>query len=318
MAKRGPTRSFEQDAVDLLLHELAEIEQTFATRGEEIWGFGFDPMDIPMLFVARSADSEDVLGICFGPVDRERLGQIEGGEYAEILDRRPPTRRRDDTVYGQTPVLWVNSSIVNTFTRAKRELSFESGLADSEGLVFDCSNGCHRPQPWEFGRFVVHEAFHLHQLFEAKWQVPVGYDPATPPQTDPENGRVATNELRLLEIAIFTQEESQVLEMLDRYVQLRATRHDQWPETELLERGTEQVEGSARYVENQYSRCNGRPGRLALPPEALHQDQDWIDCGRLYRSGARMLELLDRFDVPWRKRLTHGEDPYSILCQTLL
>jgi hypothetical protein len=302
----------------LLSHQLSEIAQTFARCGEEIWGFDFNPMNIPMLFVCGSFDSGDAYGVCCGPVDRERLAQVEGGELTEILDRRPPARRRDDIVCGDLELLRVNEPIVRTFAPGDRELSFESDLAHSEGLVFDLSCGGYQTGSWEFARFVVHEAFHLHQLFEARWPVPVGYDPATPLPTDPENGRIASNELRLLEIAALTEEDDQVLEILDRYVQLRTSRHDQWPETEMLERGTEQVEGSARYVENRYSRCAGRAGRLTLPSEALRRDQDWLDFGRLYRSGARMLEVLDRFEIPWRKRLTNGEDPYRIVCETLI
>lgn len=317
-SKRGPTKLFEHDATHLLLHQLIEVAQTFATCGEAIWGFGFNPVEMPMLFVSRSPGSGELYGICCGPVDRDRFGLIAKGEFGDIIDQRPPARRRDDLAPAELPFLWVNHSIAQEFAPANREMCFVSGLAETEGLVFDVSSESCRPEFWECARVVVHETFHLHQLFEAKWRVPVGYDPATPPTTDDEYGQIAVQEERLLEFATLTQDDQQALEIVRRYVDLRADRHKRWPETEMLERGTEQVEGSARYVENQYSRCSGRASRLTIPPAALHTERDWLDFGRLYRSGARMLELLDRFDVRWRNRLTLGEDPYGIVCQTLV
>ncbi|MFW2382844.1 MAG: hypothetical protein ACN4GZ_13895 [Acidimicrobiales bacterium] len=318
-SRRGPTKPFEQGAAHLLMHQLSEIARTFGACGDVIWGNGFNPIAIPTLFVCRGGDENPGFGICTGPVDRGRLSEIEGGAFCEIDQDRPMARRAEDVAFAELPLLWVNDQIVEAFkSREGEEVHVELDLADSEALVFDCSGRNYRPQSWEFARFVVHEAFHFHQLFDARWRIPLGYDPATPPSTHPDNRTRAEEETRLVEVAAMTHDDRQALRLVRRFVELRATRYERWPEIEMLERGTEQVEGSARYVENQYSRCNGRAGRLTMPPEALRHEKDWLDFGRLYRSGARMLELLDRFEVSWRKRLERGDDPYGIVCETLV
>ncbi len=317
-ARRGSTTPFEQDATHLLLHQLAEIGRTFDTCGDQIWGFGFNPMKIPMLFVFKSVDLSARFGICSGPVDYERLSTIDGAVFGEIVESRPLARRRHDLAHTDLRFHWVNDSIADLFQPAlNQEVRFDAELARIESLVFDFSGDNYRPQSWEFARFVVHEAFHQHQLFDAKWRVPVGYDPATPPCSDSLNGQLAREEARLLELAALSRSDHQAQNFVHRFLEMRAERHRRWPDTEMLERGTEQVEGSARYVENLYSRFNGRADRLNMPPEALRHERDWVDFGRLYRTGARMLEILDRFEISWRKRLIQGEDPYGILCQTL-
>jgi hypothetical protein len=317
--KRGSTVRFEHDATQLLLHQLSEVGRCFRAFEHRIWGFGFNPIDIPMLFVFGDVDSNASFGICSGPVDLERLGRVDGGVVGEILTAKSPPRQRVDGASDDDPrFLWVNQLITQEFRPSEgQEVGIDPNLGGAEALVFDLSDCNYQPQSWEFARFVVHEAFHHHQLFDAKWRVPVGYDPATPPCSDREHHQIAREEVRLLELAALAQDDRHALAFLGRFLLLRDARHRRWPATEMLERGTEQVEGSARYVENQYSSCSGRAGRLNMPREALRTDGEWVDFGRLYRTGARMLEILDRFDIPWRERLTCGEDPCEIVRQTM-
>ena len=312
--KRGPRPLFHNESTRLLLYQLAEIESTFRSHGREIWGFDFDPMSIPTLYVHRAG--ERFFGVCCGPIDINRLLTIEGAEAAPT-PALPALRRRDDPDSAH-PYWKVNHAIVAAFQPPPgRDVSFDPGLAAVEGLVIDFSSPNYHPDSWEFARFVVHEAFHYYQTFQAKWPVPRGYDPATPPTTSPDHSELAKHEARMIEIASLSSVDEEAMRFVREFVELRQTRYRRWPRIEMLERGTEQIEGSARYVENQYSRCNGRSSRLNLPPESLRPDRDWIDFGRLYRSGARMLELLDRFGIMWRKRLANGEDPYGILLTTL-
>ncbi len=318
-AIRGSTKPFEEDSTHLLLHQLVEIGRTFDSCEARIWGFGFNPLKIPMMFVGKESSSDARFGICCGPVDRAQLELISGGAWGEVAETRPHARRKDDVPFEDFGFLWVNEAIARVFEpRGGDEVSFDADLGDRESLVIDYAGQNYKPDSWEFARFVVHEAFHHHQLFDAKWKVPYGYDPATPPCTDPDNSRMAKEEARIVEVAVLAENDEAALQLVNRFVDLRTKRFERWPEIEMLERGTEQVEGSARYVENEYSACNGRAGRLNMPPEALRSDQDWLDFGRLYRSGARMLELLDRFAIPWRTRLTEGDDPYLILRETLV
>ena len=317
-ATRGSTKPFEEASTHLLLHQLIEIGQTFRTCEARIWGFGFNPIEIPMMFVGRSASTNERFGICWGPVDHQRLRQIRGGNFGRIVELQPAARGQGDMGFDDFGFLWVNHAIAEGFEPdGDREVSFQANLGEIESLVIDFGGRNYKPESWEFSRFVVHEAFHHHQLFDAKWKVPFGYDPATPPSSDPENTQMAKEEARIVEVAALAQNDEVALQFARRFVDLRSRRFERWPEIEMLERGTEQVEGSARYVENVYSACNGRAARLNMPPEALRSDRDWVDFGRLYRSGARMLELLDRFEVPWRDRLPAGADPYVIVRELL-
>ncbi len=271
-------------------------------------------MSIPILFFVKSDAEEGSFGICSGPVEMSKLERVEGAHCQEIRRLGTHQRRRDDPPEGDPTFRLVNDPVIDYYAPDDgAEVSFAGEFGETECLLFDFGGRNYEPSSWEFARFVVHEAFHHHQLFDAKWKVPVGYDPATPPCTDPTNSRLASEEGRLIEVAALAENDEDTLRFVQRFIQMRTERFERWPEIEMLERGTEQVEGSARYVENQYSRCNGRASRLNMPPEALRADRDWLDFGRLYRSGARMLEILDRFEVDWRKRLTAGDDPYGIL-----
>ncbi len=317
-ATRGSTKPFEEASTHLLLHQLAEIGQTFRSYEARIWGFGFNPVTIPMMFVGRSSATNERFGICCGPVDHGRLSDIRGGTFGRVVAAERSGTRSEHLRFDDFEFLWVNDAIAQRFEPAVgREVSFQADLSDSESLVIDFSGRNYKPDSWEFARFIVHEAFHHHQLFDAKWRIPIGYDPATPPSNDPANTRMAKEESRIVELAALADNDASSIQFARRFVELRNRRFGRWPEIEMLERGTEQVEGSARYVENNYSGCNGRAARLNMPPEALRSDQDWVDFGRLYRSGARMLELLDRFDVPWRHRLAEGADPYLMLTEML-
>ncbi|NNF54789.1 MAG: hypothetical protein HKN03_10145 [Acidimicrobiales bacterium] len=253
-----------------------------------------------------------------GPVDLAMLASPPGAELCEVpsasFGHHRTSRVEGRSGKGQHAQWLVNdAAAMRHWPSGEEGMCYTPDLAESEALVFDFGRPEYRPDSWEFARFVVHEAFHHHQLFDAHWPVPLGYDPASPPLGLAEVDAAAAAEGRLIELAAMSQLEEDALQFVRRYVEMRLARYERWPMTESLERGTEQVEGSARYVENQYSRCNGRSARLNMPPEALRADRDWHQFGRLYRTGARILELLDRFGVEWRGRVAGGEDPFAIL-----
>lgn len=276
-----------------------------------------------MLFVASIPGTGERFGVSSGPVDPMRLAAPPGAELFELtagsLERRRSVSGADGSfVIGQETQWLVNDAVASAHWPSGEDgVRYTPDLAVGEALVFDFGLPGYRPDSWEFARFVVHEAFHHYQLFDVHWPVPLGYDPATPSLESPEVDAATAAEGRLIELAAMSQLKEDAVQFVRRYVELRTARYERWPMTESFERGTEQVEGSARYVENQYSRCNGRSARLNMPPEALRADRDWHHFGRLYRTGARILELLDRFGVNWRDRLAGGEDPFAILTSEL-
>ncbi len=316
---RGSHELIQQESTQLLLHQLGEIRRTFKTCGESIWGFGFDPSRVPMLFVASIPGTGERFGVSSGPVDPQLLAAPPGADVLEVpsasLERRGGISNAEGWVKRSQQVQWLvnDAGVTAHWPSAEDGIRYTPDLAVGEALVFNFGLRGYRPDSWEFARFVVHEAFHRYQLFDARWPVPLGYDPATLALESAEFDAAAAAEGRLIELAAMSQLEEDALQFVRRYVGRRTARYERWPTIESFERGTEQVEGSARYVENQYSRCNGRSARLNMPPEALRADRDWHQFGRLYRTGARILELLDRFEVNWRSRVADGEDPFAIL-----
>ncbi len=276
-----------------------------------------------MLFVASTPGTGERFGVTSGPVDPRRLAAPPGAGVFELtsasLERRQGVSGAEGRTDSSQQAQWfVNDPVATVHWPSGEDgVRYTPDLAVGEALVFDFGLPGYRPDSWEFARFVVHEAFHHHQLFDVHWPVPLGYDPATPALESAELDAAAAAEGRLIELAAMSQLEGDALQFVRRYVEMRTARYERWPMIESFERGTEQVEGSARYVENQYSRCNGRSARLNMPPEALRADRDWHQFGRLYRTGARILELLDRFDVNWRGRLAGGEDPFAVLTREL-
>ncbi len=296
-----------------LFTQLAEITSTFAQSAARIWGFGFRPELRPTLLVRQGADQ--CYGYALNIDDVAALGRATALGNAVQLVPLPDH-------LGLPPIYRFGSELVADLgLTAQEPAQFAVDVAGQEclALSFDCEEA--HASSWEFARFFVHEAFHQYQMFEMVWRVPTGYDPSVPWMHDPTDAEMSTRETWFLEAAAAQNtcptKAGGAAELVASFTRLRAERHSRRPDLIALEQGHEQVEGSARFVENIYASLNGRELRLPVPSGDGLDPEEFASIGRYYRTGARVMELLDRTQVPWRHRLAKGHDPVSILINVL-
>ncbi len=305
-----------------LFTQLAEITSTFAQSAARIWGFGFRPELRPTLLVRQVADHsygyalniDDVAALGNTALGNTALGNTALGNAVQLVPL--PEHLGLPPVYRFGPELVAELGLT-----AQEPAQFAVDIAGQEclALSFDCDEA--HASSWEFARFFVHEAFHQYQMFEMAWRVPTGYDPSVPWMHDPTDAEMSTRETWFLEAAAAQNtcptKIGGAAELVASFVGLRAERHSRRPDLVSLEQGHEQVEGSARFVENNYASLNGRELRLPIPSGNDLDPEEFASIGRYYRTGARVMELLDRTQVPWRHRLAKGHDPVSILIDVL-
>ena len=278
-----------------LLRVLDEITRTFDRSGEFIWSENFRPDQMPVLFLG----SDVVRTPWFWSVNLE----LPHAPLAELEVAPGLVLQRHQAFEIERPVT-----------------GFHVGSEINEQIcvVFDLDGPLPLVSDPEFARLVVHELFHYYQVFISCWKTPVGYDShasVVPLGVDRVLGDL---EVELLEQAVDADDDEFEL-LVTRFCETRRHRdaNQERPRIVSQERGLEQIEGTARYVENRYAEFNGRPARLELPPEALSDDIDWHNAGRFYRTGARMGEILDRLGIDWRPRLQIGQTPALIVAEVM-
>lgn len=280
---------------DALIDALSEISRTFASYGAQIWSPAFQPGHLPIVFLSTDGDG--------GPIVwSHNIACLTGVEATfEVAQGSQLLRRRGVAVVRPEGGCFVGSEIEGE----------TCVVVDLDGDVPPVADP-------EFRRFVVHELFHFFQMFVENWKTPVGYDPFEPADLVGSDLALSELELELVERAVDADDE-QLVALATRFCSIRAHRHAglNRPRLSCQERGLEQIEGTARYVENRFAEAIGQPGRLDLPPEALNGDADWFCAGRFYRTGARIGEILDRLGVDWRQKLQSGQSPATILSVAL-
>ncbi len=296
-----------------LFTQLAEITSTFQSHAAKIWGFGFRPELRPTLLVRQEAEFGSY-GYALNIDHIAALGNATLGNTVQLVPLPEEL--------GLPPVYRFGAEFAAGLgLTAEEPAQFAIDVADQEclALVYD-SDEAHASS-WEFARFFVHEAFHQYQMFEISWRVPTGYDPSLPWTNDATDAEMATREMWYLEAAAAQKTSpSQIggaAELVASFLGLRAERHARRPDLVALEQGHEQIEGTARFVENIYSLLNGRELRLPIPTGSDLDPEEFSSIGRYYRTGARVLELLDQTQTPWRHRLAKGQDPVSILIDVM-
>lgn len=291
-----------------LFIQLGEIARTFEVDAKRIWDTTFRPDQMPLL-LARNAHSDDAYAYA---VNFASPVAIDGSLDGPVVQVAVPAW------LDLGPVYKVAATCVNRVGLSPTEPAmFAYELAGQECLALSVDSSEALASSWEFSRFLVHEAFHQYQMFEMGWRVPQGYDPATPWILDPVDAELATREMWYLEAAVMQLSDNGANELARRFLDVRAKRHARRTDLIPLERGHEQVEGSARYVENMYASLNGRPFRLPLPTVSGAAYKEFVSIGRYYRTGARAMELLDRAGISWRDRMAEGLDPVQLLDEHL-
>ena len=298
--------------------QLFEIQQTFDDAAEQIWSQTFRPDKLPLVLVRRSTEDERATGR--GELTSFAVNLPDIAECAPAVSLDLPIELRGSVdQFDASALLSLDDVLEQDHPEADEQdrvrLDLEIAGRDCVVLLFDSPSVSVRST--EFARFIVHEAFHLHQLFVDRWRVPVGYDPNVPFRIDPTDIGLAADESQLIELAATSANLRDAVFLAEQFLEIRSQRHERRPDLARLEPGNEQIEGSARFVENQYSFVNGRERRLALPSARECQSIDHLQFGRHYRSGARACELLERLGVPWRHRLGEGADPVGLLRETI-
>ncbi len=287
-----------------LFSQVAEMMRTFRKSASKIWGLGFRPDRKPIMLV-RHGDSATAYGYALNVRDRNSLGPD-----AQLVPLAAEL--------GLPPVYRFGSELARSFGVTENEpaqFACPVGSQECLALAYDVDES--HASRWEFVRFLVHESFHQYQMFEMNWRVPRGYDPSVPWVPDPSDSELATREMWYLEAAVTQFAGSGAKDLARSFIEVRSKRHERREDLIALERGHEQIEGSARYVENVYAALNGRSLRLALPTVNEADYQEFASVGRYYRTGARVMELLDRSGILWRHRLADGSDPVSLLEEAL-
>ena len=287
-----------------LFTQVAEVVRTFRHSASKIWGLGFRPDRRPTILIRRSG-SDSAYGYA---LNVQNSGALDGQAHLVVLPAE----------LGLPRVYRFESEMANSFGVSEEEpaqFACSSGSDDCLALGYDFTEA--HASSWEFARFFVHEAFHQYQMFEMNWRVPRGYDPSVPWIPDPTDSELATREMWYLEAAVTQFAGDGAKDLARSFVEVRLKRHVRRDDLVALERGHEQIEGSARYVENNYAALNGRPMRLPLPTINEADYYEFASVGRYYRTGARVMELLDRSNLAWRHRLAEGADPVSLLQEAL-
>ena len=176
-----------------------------------------------------------------------------------------------------------------------------------------------------FVALIVHEAFHRYQIEEWAPSASVQY-------LDSYNYSAANLELALLEnrilMAAYRAEVPADLELLARqFAAVRAVRHQRDHRTAHDEE-QERSEGSARWIEHRvgepigflYTSNNHTQDlhsynqRLSDPRVLFGTIKDFFSLNRFYSTGATLLWLLDRLDVPdVTQQLKDGKTPAVLL-----
>ncbi len=299
--------------------QLLEIQETFDHGALRIWSPQFRPDRLPMVLVRRSTETERAAGRYELTSFAVNLPAV--ADCAPTVELELPIALRSTVqLFDASAILSLDDVLESGHPEADDEgrvrLDLEIAGQDCVVLLIDSPSLCVRTS--EFARFIVHEAFHLHQLFVEGWRVPMGYDPNVPFRIDPTDVELAGEETRFIEAAATAPSLADGLFLAERFLEVRARRHARRPDLARLEPGNEQIEGSARFVENQYSFVNGRERRLSQPSERETLSIDHLQFGRHYRTGARACELLERLEIPWRQRLREGADPVGLLSEALM
>ncbi len=276
------------------------------TAAEVAWP-SFKPNDHPAIVIVRNGDAVDSL-IAFNHPDPDALGQAEPvslpGLPFTVHAIANPTEAED-------------LAEVAAF-----EFQRTIGGADSFAMIADASDDFFAPDGGDYAATFIHELFHRHQIlnFDEDGEQDIDGYPLTA-----QNLALATLEERALRDALGSTTDADREQASRRLAALRLARRALLPEVE-LDDDQEIAEGTARFIEHKTAPA-GAPSvygpdnfeiELQVDLESAPGIKETFAFGRFYASGAALIELLHRFEVPEvTGRIEAGEPPATILAEHL-
>ncbi len=204
------------------------------------------------------------------------------------------------------------------------EFNSQQGGVDSFVMVADPSDSILAPTAPEFATTYIHEMFHRYQF--ANFNESLFQDFENYPYTK-ENLELAALEGRALTEALRAETDAARDEAAARFAAIRMARRAAAPEVGRLDDPQEISEGTARYVEHRvaaedfgaaYHRGNVDSGEIPTDVSAQFGVKETFGFGRFYATGAAILDLLHRMEVPnYTDRVEANEAPATILADVL-
>ncbi|MEL6981878.1 MAG: hypothetical protein AAFO29_05595 [Actinomycetota bacterium] len=276
------------DQVDQQLFTvLSQVNEIFRTQAADIWDSEYRFDQIPMGF-AHTADGGEITAMYL----------LNSPDAASL----PGTGVPLDASLGLGEVYSLESPNDLVAPDNREFFDFDADIGGTSTLLFFLPEDdiFLNPSTWAFARFVVHEAFHRHQLVDANWDQDDVDE--TPYPRDVENAALAQLEDEVVNAMVSATETDQVRRHLAQLVAIRETRSDMFG---VGNRAAVQelLEGTARYVENRYAEVSGNDGGWAASTESSLQ---WVGFGRFYSSGAGMGWALDELGVAFKDEAAKG------------
>ncbi len=173
--------------------------------------------------------------------------------------------------------------------------------------------------------FLAHEIFHRRQIKE--WAELTNNQNLDSYNFSQENIALALLEQSILKEAVQNKDIQNARRALVEYAAVRAYRQVRFGEQiKTLDGAQETLEGTTRYIEHGFGELLGSRNiglnnfhqQLELDEEITPEfdSKRYFGFGRFYASGAAVAALLDRAQIPWKNRVSRGEDFADIIDQS--
>ncbi len=269
---------------------MSEINETFRNGASEIWSEKYRLDRIPLSFAYRSSDGTITkMYVLHHPAGASLPGAVRV-ELDESLG------------LGEVYSIDAPDKVASLADWIPFEFNADIGGTSSMLFFIPENDPFLSPQTWDFARFVVHEAFHRHQLIDSGWSTEPPDGNEYP--RDAHNAALALLEDRVLVATDNATDDDEIRRRLAQFLAIRRYRTEQF-DLGNLETVQELAEGTARYVENRYAELNGRPRHPTTGVGAM-VSLDWLAFGRFYDSGARLGHALEHLGADWKNAVAEG------------
>lgn len=185
---------------------------------------------------------------------------------------------------------------------------------------------------FDFSSFLLHEAFHTYKQENWEYDKNDGeYIESYP--NNKENYALIGVEFSLLDKALETNNKEDIEKYLKDWTIIRTYRYEKWPQLK-NETNTEAIEGTARYMEYEYSKLTGGKLTVLANKEAPYhvsfiqafnyiangeaESPEFLKRPMRYEVGSALGLLMDELNINWKSQIEDsndnpGETQYEIL-----
>lgn len=304
-----------------MFQQLSQVYETYEAHSEKIWNDSFKLKDIPLVLTPVKKDK----GVVHSYSYVVGVEKVEDSFFSQKIEM--PKKLKLPSIYR---VSAISPSVLKTWFPSNFLFS-DIGKEHTTFFKYTAENVDEKPTNREFKYFLMHEAFHeYHQVPHWK-NVNELSSSLYLEKRSQEQYQLLTLEMMILDKVNEAKEREKMLDYLTDYVLVREARYRKYSEMK-EEKKIETLEGTAQYVEYQYSNLVGddmKPpftveGKTRRFAEVFSEKTlkafsengglaSFLDKDVYYYIGSFEGVILDQLEVDWKKQVDQGELIYDVL-----